>query len=397
LQKVASEKIKDEEISPSSLAPPGRYAIELDGVDDYLLVPDSLSLRLEPPFTIEMWIKTKLPPDTSEYRGGWALISKGFTVGTPRAYLTGFGINLDRRPNESSKLHIDFCKANNSGTYSATYAGYPLTNGASDWMHITHVFKGEYYKSTPGHPLVMGKFLIPTNNPFKGLLGEVRLWNGARTRQELRQYENVALTGTEPGLAACWNFEQTKGKYAYDISGNNNHARLGKFTGPDDADPKWIDLQAPSPQLDLKTNAGMDETIARENVSSFIECDLPKSAKDIKFYSEGNFGIGVALIKFDIPLPDLKSLLKKSDKLPDFALLKKDLQIKKRIEDHKTSNVDWWKPGELKDAVYGGWTKSEKASQDPNNRVWFVRILQICSAEIKSGLIRVYISYYDGD
>lgn len=135
-----------ETIIPSELAPPGRYAVELDGVDDYLLVPDSPSLRLEPPFTIEMWIKTKLPPDATEYRGGWAVISKGFTVGTPRAYLTGFGINIQRFPNEHSSLQIDFCKANHSGIYSATYAGYPLTNGVSDWIHITHVFDGTYYK-----------------------------------------------------------------------------------------------------------------------------------------------------------------------------------------------------------------------------------------------------------
>ncbi|MBC8468462.1 MAG: carboxypeptidase regulatory-like domain-containing protein [Planctomycetes bacterium] len=254
LQKVAPEVVKAETFLPSNLAPPGRYAIELDGVDDYLLVPDSPSLRLEPPFTIEMWIKTKLPPDASEYRGGWALISKGFTVGTPRAYLTGFGVNLDRRPNEPSKLCIDFCKSNNSGTYTTMYVGYPLTNGVSDWIHISQVFDGDHYKSTPGHPLVMGKFLFPTNNPFKGLIGEVRLWNGARTRQELRQYENVALIGNEPHLAACWTFEQTEGQYAYDISGNNNHARLGKFTGPDDADPKWVDLQAPSPQANLQTD-----------------------------------------------------------------------------------------------------------------------------------------------
>jgi len=44
---------------PGSLRPV-RYAIELDGVDDYLLVPDSPSLKLEAPFTVEMWIKTKV-------------------------------------------------------------------------------------------------------------------------------------------------------------------------------------------------------------------------------------------------------------------------------------------------------------------------------------------------
>lgn len=269
LQKPASV-VEAGTLLPSNLPPPGRYAVELDGIDDYLLVPDSPSLRLEPPFTIEMWIKTKLPPDASEYRGGWAVISKGFTVGTPRAYLTGFGINIQRFPREPSNLHIDFCKANNSGTYSATYTGYPLTNGVSDWIHITHVFDGEYYKSTPGHPLVMGKFLIPINDPFKGLLGEVRLWNGARTRQELRQYKNIALTGNEPGLAACWTFEQTEGQYAYDISGNNNHARLGKFTGPDDADPKWIELQAPSPKPDLKTDAQVEDKKRNTEISGFV-------------------------------------------------------------------------------------------------------------------------------
>ena len=157
------------------------------------------------------------------------------------------------------------------------------------------------------------------------------------------------------------------------------------------------DVQVGVETAEGKTDVGMNGAEAIEKVSSFIACDLPKSAKDVKFYSEGFMGIGIVLIKFDIPLPDLKALLKKSEKLPDFAALKKDLQIQKRIEDYKTSNAEWWEPDELKDAVYGGWTKSEKASQDPNNRVWFVRSLQICSAEIKSRLMRVYIGYYDGD
>ncbi len=75
-----------------------------------------------------------------------------------------------------------------------------------------------------------------------------------------------------------------------------------------------------------KTNAGMDETLAKEKVSSFIGCDLPKSAKNVKFHSEGFLGVGIVLIKFDIPLSDLKALLRKTDKIPDFAVFKKDLQ-----------------------------------------------------------------------
>ncbi|MBC8217646.1 MAG: redoxin domain-containing protein, partial [Planctomycetes bacterium] len=198
--------------------------------------------RVEPPFTVEMWVKTKLPVDASEDHGGWAVISKGFHVGTPRARVTGFGVTLQRSPEEQSDLYVDFSKGNNSGIYDATYGTYPLRNGNSDWIHLTHVFDGENYKSAPGHPLVMGRFVIPTTRPLMGLIGEIRIWNGKRTRQEIRKYEKVALTGEELDLAAWWTFEQTEGQFAYDMSGNNNHARLGASEGADEADPNWVDL-----------------------------------------------------------------------------------------------------------------------------------------------------------
>jgi hypothetical protein len=45
----------------------------------------------------------------------------------------------------------------------------------------------------------------PTN--FKGAMDEVRVWKVARTGEQIR--ENIAkrLTGSEPGLAALWNFD----------------------------------------------------------------------------------------------------------------------------------------------------------------------------------------------
>ena len=226
----------------SNLAPPGRYAIELDGVDDYLLVPDSPTLRLEPPFTVEMWIKPRLPEQKVDRLQQWGVIAQGGYVGTGRAKTRGFGIELTRFEKEPAKFQISYTEANDGGLFGKDYGNYRF----DEWMHISHVFEGGNYKPSHGHPLVVGKFLIPVPEPFMGQIGEIRIWNGAREREEIRRYRDVALTGKEPGLAACWTFEQNEGQFAYDISGNNNHGRLGRSIEDDDADPKWVDLEAAS-------------------------------------------------------------------------------------------------------------------------------------------------------
>jgi hypothetical protein len=246
LQKDTSAAFEGKTFSPSELAPPGRYAIELDGVDDYLLIPDSPTLRLEPPFTIEMWIKPKLPEQKPDRYDEWGVIAQGGYIGTGRVKPRGFGIELIRFEKEPAEFHISYNEASDRGIAGSDYGSYRF----DDWMHISHVFEGDNYKPGPGHPLVVGRFLIPTAEPFMGQIGEIRIWNSAQTSEEIRRYKNVALTGKEPGLVACWTFEQGEGQFAYDISGNNNHARLGKSIETDDADPEWIDLEAAPLQPD---------------------------------------------------------------------------------------------------------------------------------------------------
>jgi beta-lactamase regulating signal transducer with metallopeptidase domain len=242
LQKDTSAAFEGKRISPSKLSPPGRYAIELDGVDDYLFVQDSPTLRLKPPFTVEMWIKPNLPEQKPDRVQEWGVIAQGCYIGTGQVKTRGFGIELTRFEKEPANFLISYCEANDRGITGKDYGPYHF----DDWVHISHVFEGENYKPGYGHPLVVGKFLIPTAAPFLGQIGEIRIWNTARTDQEIRRFKDVALTGKEPGLAACWTFEQGQGQFVYDISGNNNHARLGKSIEVDDADPKWVDLK-PAP------------------------------------------------------------------------------------------------------------------------------------------------------
>ncbi len=268
LQKGTSTAFEGKTISPSKLAPPGRYAIELDGIDDYLFVPDSPTLRLEPPFTVEMWIKPKLPEQMPDRVQDWGVIAQGGYIGTGRVKPRGFGIQITRFEKEPATFNVSYQEANDKGLFGKDFGSYRF----DEWMHISHVFDGGNYKPSHGHPLVIGRFLIPMPEPFMGQIGEVRIWKGARTREEISRYKNRALTGKEPGLAACWTFEQAEGQFAYDISGNNNHARLGRAVEADGADPKWVDLEAPVHQPGRIVNVPVEvEGTAKDEIGRLRE------------------------------------------------------------------------------------------------------------------------------
>jgi len=78
----------------------------------------------------------------------------------------------------------------------------------------------------------------------------------------------------------------------YDISPNGNHARLGKLTGSDNSDPKWIDLQVSSPQP------------VKKNVPLFVPYFLPQHmSMYFSMYEEKitNFMESVVRLKNDYP------------------------------------------------------------------------------------------------
>jgi len=223
--------------APTTAAPPGQYALSFDGQGDYLYVPDSESLRKPQALTIEMWIKPKFPEETRKRRPIRDVLAKGAYTGTGRARVQGFGIQMARFDPNANTVMFDRCQTGDAGIVARP----TIVTLPADWLHITETF--DDYIPSPGQPLVIGRFLIPATDPLCGQIAEVRIWDGTKA-PDIRQYADKALTGNEPGLVACWTFEEGSGQIAYDISPNVNHARLGSSVGVDDADPAWVDLRA---------------------------------------------------------------------------------------------------------------------------------------------------------
>lgn len=76
-------------------------------------------------------------------------------------------------------------------------------------------------------PLTQGsRSLVLGSQAVNEDLDEVRIWNVARTADEIRTNMNRSLTGDEPGLLAYWRFDEGAGASAVDSSTNHHNAAI---------------------------------------------------------------------------------------------------------------------------------------------------------------------------
>ncbi len=80
---------------------------------------------------------------------------------------------------------------------------------------------------------------------FTGMIDEVRLWNVARTQEELEANMDRLLTGAEEGLVGYWRLDEGEGQIAADRTANEIHGFLGGEEDADGADPEWVESDAP--------------------------------------------------------------------------------------------------------------------------------------------------------
>ncbi len=267
----------DRTITYASDGPVGRHALSFDGIDDYLYVAASPTLELKPPFTIEMWLK----PDFSELPNEKAseklwpflsLLHKGKRLFFQEKGIQAGGfvmfVGPSPRPDSNMKCSASLYLGNERGQmYQVdSFFGDRLQPAQPGWLYVSTSCTRESYIPVPNQPLMIGHNIVPGGFPFKGQIAEIRIWTGIGSRDQIAQYNNKPLNGNEPGLVACWNFNRQGGQILYDISPNGNHARLGFTKGPDDADPKWIDLKAASHQPGQKPDVQVDVEKADDKV-----------------------------------------------------------------------------------------------------------------------------------
>ncbi len=84
--------------------------------------------------------------------------------------------------------------------------------------------------------LIIGRD-IPSVNQYNGKIDEVRIWNLARTIQEISGSSSISLTGTETGLIGYWEMDESGGQTVIDNSVTANNGFLGSTLIVDGNDP----------------------------------------------------------------------------------------------------------------------------------------------------------------
>lgn len=112
-------------------------------------------------------------------------------------------------------------------------------------------------------------FIGRSNWPYRAgpdaIIDDVRLWNVARSAEDIRREMECVLTGTESNLVAYWRFDEGAGDTAADASGHGHTARLVNR-------PEWVPASAPLGQSPVAHTLGCSGLTSRGLVAHGSVC-----------------------------------------------------------------------------------------------------------------------------
>jgi len=219
--------------------------LSLDGDGDYedgftsvnhVEIKDSESLNaINSQVTMEAWIKP------TDFPNQWNFILfKGDKWASNACENRSYGlllnssgfINLFSAPSNQGQIYLN--SSNGLILLNRWYHVAGIIDAKSDVMHIlingVEVASRDFGKDIrlSALPLRIGwshEEGVGSQASFAGLIDEVRIWNIARTQEDIQKTMHTTLSGTEPGLVGYWQFDDSE-EIATDSSENHSDGKL---------------------------------------------------------------------------------------------------------------------------------------------------------------------------
>ena len=205
-----------------AMTPPGN-ALSFNGTSSSVNCGAGATLDLTGALTIEAWIK---PTSANSLRTIVGHKNGGSANG-------GYGFFVNTFNNTDAKLQFETKSA------AITTSAAAITWGV--WQHVAVSWNG-----TVAHIYVNGIEQAVTGNVnltssavngflgslsdggyyYSGSMDEVRIWNVARTQADIQDAMHHVLTGSETGLKAYYQFDQSSGTTLPDLTANANTGTL---------------------------------------------------------------------------------------------------------------------------------------------------------------------------
>ncbi|MCU6797584.1 LamG domain-containing protein [Paenibacillus sp. WQ 127069] len=192
--------------------------LTLDGNDDYGVLSKQ---AVVPPggnaFTVELWFKKKAFTGTREMLSQW----------TQTASWNSFYLGMDN----GSMRFTDSWNPVNVGVLQADkwYHVAGVSTPTNAFIYINgelRATKGSPLTYTGNGPLILGRQGELSSEYFDGFLSDVRIWNTARSAQQIRESMTQALMGSESGLTGYWKLADVSRNILFDSTKGHNHGDL---------------------------------------------------------------------------------------------------------------------------------------------------------------------------
>lgn len=212
------------------------YSLDFDGSDDFVAIGNPAALQITGDLTIEMWLKpsnfsARRNPYAKAYGGEGAITQE--TDGSLNFYYGTNGGNASPYQGFNSTASLTLNEWNHIAIVR------DLTNGQLYWYingTLTNQVAANYGAAVAGaNNATVGAGYVSN---YAGQIDELRVWSLARTQLEIQDNLDACALGTEPNLAAYWDFVDGAGTTLTDKTGN---ALNGTLTNMDAATDWLID------------------------------------------------------------------------------------------------------------------------------------------------------------
>ncbi len=247
----------------------GNSAVYFDGINDIVVVPRSPTLEPANELTVEAWVKAD---SAGAYHA--RLIRNSVATGYILAW------------QQSGDGHVQL-RMDQGGNAVVAADNVPTSTYFGQWVHVAGVYSATQHfcrlyvngvlkdNKTANGTLVYSNsaFAIGNsfygNESFYGRIDEMRVWNVARTQQQLNDNKSKRLSGSEPGLVGYWRFDEGSGQVVADASGHGNNGTIGGNNQVAGDDPTWVTAVSGTPSPSDCNGNGIPD-----------ECDIAAGAAD---------------------------------------------------------------------------------------------------------------------
>lgn len=205
------------------------FALHFDGRDDYVDCGKSDGLNLTSAMTIEAWIRPSGWGERTDLGGYGRVVDKEkfilFLNGENSDYTNHslvFATDLSDGSFSASSTPENSIRLDQWQHLAVTYDGTGVVrmyiNGEAQTLHQPYDPPSGPVADNSGFTLFIGES-ANQNRAFKGEIDDVRIWNMARSQEEIQSDLYVSLSGKEEGLAGYWPMDPPGDPLA-DRSGN---------------------------------------------------------------------------------------------------------------------------------------------------------------------------------